>query len=131
MLLFGTNFVILNTATQYYANTFQSNHFARLTLIDDTIKWHIMLIILYFTLFLKSSFHTCTPGKIAIAIQGCAYMKMIDFRKHYCAATDRKKMHDATLYLALLIILLLFVSCAIITHFLILETILNLDLLNI
>ena len=31
--LFGTNFVILNTATQYYANTFQSNHFARLTLV--------------------------------------------------------------------------------------------------
>jgi len=33
-----TNFVILNTATQYYANTFQSNHFARLTFVDGTIK---------------------------------------------------------------------------------------------
>jgi len=32
--LFGTNFVILNTAAQYYANTFQSNHFARLTLVE-------------------------------------------------------------------------------------------------
>jgi len=41
--LFGTNFVILNIATQYYANTFQSNHFARVTLVDGTIKWRIML----------------------------------------------------------------------------------------
>jgi len=41
--LFGTNFIILNTATQYYANTFQSNYFARLILVDGTIKWRIML----------------------------------------------------------------------------------------
>jgi len=33
---------MVNTATQYYA-TFQSNHFARLTLVDGTIKWRIML----------------------------------------------------------------------------------------
>jgi len=39
----NTNFVILNIAAQYYANTFQSNHFARLTLVDATIKWRIML----------------------------------------------------------------------------------------
>jgi len=65
LFIFGTNFVILNTATQHNANTFQSNHFARLILVDGTIKWRIMLNLCIShcigALFLKSSFHTCTP----------------------------------------------------------------------
>jgi len=69
-MLLWYKFVILNIATQYYANTFQSNlYFARLTLVDGTIKWHIMLnfcIALVRHLFLKSSFHPCTPGMFVI-----------------------------------------------------------------